>query len=148
MGLSTSNYLIKKTTPHKCAQLVNYRCGQVDSSHHGYCAIKFTTFPFFFPTWRSLSVVCMCSACRMCVQISVCPCGSQGRIVCVLLCYYLIPSTQKLSVNLELGWQSADPSDPSISCTQSWGLFMCVLGIRAQVFVLAQQMLLPTEPSP
>lgn len=58
--------------------------------------------------------MCVCSACHMCVQMPT-PMWKPGEDIDVLLCYFLIPFTMDLSVNLELGCQPANPSDPLVS---------------------------------
>ena len=64
---------------------------------------------------------------------------------------------QDLSLSLELGWQPASPGDHAVSDPHGAGLtglcadtFVCYAGagIRAQILMLEQQALLPTEHSP
>lgn len=73
----------------------------------------------------------------------------------IILC--LMPLIPGFSLNLELDWQSESPSDSPVTASySSWliGVYVAILsflqgcwGILTQAFMLAQQVLLPTETS-
>lgn len=78
----------------------------------------------------------------MYVGMHTCACTTEAQesIRCPALSLLTL-LRQGLSLDLQLGWQPTSPSDPSFYPSP-------VVGIWTQVFILAQQVLLPTMPSP
>lgn len=94
----------------------------------------------------------------ICVYVWGCTCEARGecKVSCsTILC--LIPFREGFSLNLEVNWDSENPGDPLVATIHSSGLIgmymtifsflIRVLGIQTQAFMLAQQVLLPTETS-
>lgn len=100
----------------------------------------------------------------------VCVHAHLGLQVCTPLCVHvevrggswlsyhslLIPLRQGLSLNLDLGWHLASPSDHPIftpptglfqMCTQRWPAFYMSAGTQTQILTLVYLVLIPTEPS-
>jgi hypothetical protein len=86
----------------------------------------------------------------------VCNAKGEYRVPCfAVLCH--IPLIRGLSLNLELGWQSANPSNSPVFSSHNDEVtgvgtttlgFLCGTVDKTQVFVLVPRASLPMEPSP